>query len=98
MVRAADGGTEFVGEEVKEYAREEFVALEMEPGDAVVLHAAVVHMSEDNTSDRSRHAYSLHLVEGMEVYDERSWLQRGEDCEAGPFRSLDNPPKIALAT
>lgn len=54
------------------------VPLEIPAGTLVLLHAALVHYSEANTSDRSRHAYSIHLVEGGKgvEYPASNWLQR----------------------
>jgi hypothetical protein len=43
----------------------------------------VVHWSHANTSPESRHAYSIHVVEGGKgvVYDEYNWLQRTDGKE-----------------
>lgn len=99
LVRRAAGSdgcnaTEFEGEEAVEYAPEDYVPLEMEAGDLVVLHGAVVHMSMDNESEASRHAYSIHFVDGIEAYSPRGWLQRPPEL---PFRRLDDPPLVANA-
>lgn len=95
MVRRG-GGTAFEGEERKVYDRAEYVPLEMRAGDCLVLHAAVVHMSEENVSEKSRYAYSIHLVSELKEYSSEGWLQRGPECEAGAFRTLSNPPAVAL--
>lgn len=95
MVRRG-GGTAFEGEEGRVYERAEYVPLEMQAGDCLVLHAAVVHMSEENVSEKSRYAYSIHLVSDLDDYSPEGWLQRGPECEAGVFRTLSNPPAVAL--
>ncbi len=73
----------FVGKENTTYSMDQFVPLPMRPGDLILLHGAVVHMSKENTSGKSRHAYSIHLVEGE--ISPRCWLQRPPEM---PFRFL----------
>lgn len=41
-------------------------APQMRAGSLVVLHGENVHYSSPNTSDISRHAYSMHMVEGAQ--------------------------------
>lgn len=45
-------------------------------GTVVLLHGAVAHWSAPNRSNRSRHAYTLHLIEGTAKYPNDNWLQR----------------------
>lgn len=45
-------------------------------GAVVVLHGAVAHWSAPNRSARSRHAYTLHIIEGTAEYPADNWLQR----------------------
>ncbi|KKZ60551.1 hypothetical protein EMCG_04788 [[Emmonsia] crescens] len=56
---------------------EDFELLEVKAGSLVLIHGNVLHQSEKNTSDRSRFAYTFHVIEGAEGwrYDERNWLQ-----------------------
>jgi hypothetical protein len=64
MVRNAQGtGVEFKGT-ARTHDPARFVPLECTKGSCVVLHGSYVHMSKENTSDISRHAYSLHFIEG----------------------------------
>lgn len=81
--------TLFRGEEAVSYSRDRFVPIEMDEGDLILLHGALMHMSLDNTSENSRHAYSIHLVDGLETYSPNGWLQRPAEL---PFRKLDDPP------
>jgi phytanoyl-CoA hydroxylase len=59
------------------------VPLEIPSGSLVVLHDAVVHWSESNTSPAGRWAYSIHVVSGDAQYPKDNWLQRDE-----PFREI----------
>jgi phytanoyl-CoA hydroxylase len=52
------------------------LALEVPRGSLVVLHGLLPHASAANHSNRSRHAYALHLIDGQAVYDPDNWLQR----------------------
>lgn len=71
------------GEETDVYDDERYVALPVGEGDLVMLHGGVVHKSGGNTSGRSRHAYSVHIVPG--ALEERCWLRRPESF---PFQPL----------
>lgn len=77
--------TRFEGDEAAErsYPHESYRALPMNAGDLIVLHGAVVHKSLENTSERSRHAYSIHVVDGK--VPRSCWLQRPASL---PFREL----------
>lgn len=59
------------------------VALEAPAGSLVLLHADLVHWSLDNRSDRSRHAYTIHVIEGRPgvVWPSSNWLQRTDGKE-----------------
>jgi phytanoyl-CoA hydroxylase len=48
-------------------------------GTLVVFHGRVPHMSGPNESDRSRHAYTLHVIDRACHYPESNWLRRGPD-------------------
>jgi phytanoyl-CoA hydroxylase len=52
------------------------VPLEVEAGSVILLHGLTPHMSHANTSPRSRHAYTLHIVDGASAYPADNWLQR----------------------
>ena len=60
------------------------VPLEVKKGSLIVLDGLVPHMSLANESDRSRHAYTLHVVSGRDRYPETNWLVR--KTEARGFR------------
>jgi phytanoyl-CoA hydroxylase len=62
------------------------IPLEAKKGDMVILHGRLPHASESNRSDRSRHAYTLHVVDGACDYAEDNWLQRREEM---PLRGFE---------
>lgn len=44
------------------------------PGALVLIHGEVVHKSEQNLSDRSRQAYTFHLMEATgTVWSPENW-------------------------
>lgn len=62
-------------------ADEDFEILNVKAGDLVLIHGNVLHKSEKNTSDKSRFAYTFHVIEGTDgwTYDKRNWLQPPEE-------------------
>lgn len=54
-------------------------------GTLIVLHGSLPHRSNANLSPRSRHAYTLHLIDGACHYSEDNWLQRSADMPARGF-------------
>ena len=80
-------GTEFHPSEAEEWDISGAVPLEVKAGTMVVLHGAVVHFSRENRSERSRHAFTLHAVEGAPgtEYPKDNWLQRPAN---DPFRPI----------
>lgn len=52
------------------------VPLEAPAGTLVVLHGRLPHWSGPNRSDRSRNAYSVHLIERSARYPGDNWLRR----------------------
>jgi phytanoyl-CoA hydroxylase len=61
------------------------IALPAKKGDMVVLHGRLPHASESNRSDRSRHAYTLHVIDGACDYPKNNWLQRRDDMPLQGF-------------
>ena len=66
------------------------VALSAKKGSLVLLHGLLPHWSGPNRSTRSRHAYTLHVIEGAARYLPDNWLQRGP---ALPLRGFDMPAR-----
>ena len=55
---------------------DDMVPLEVPQGSLIVLHGLLPHMSKENISPRSRHAYTLHLMSKHHEYAQDNWLQR----------------------
>jgi phytanoyl-CoA hydroxylase len=64
-------------------ADEEYIPVEVNAGDVVILHGRIIHKSSENKSERSRHAYTIHLTEQECTWDPQNWLQRNS-----PFPKL----------
>jgi phytanoyl-CoA hydroxylase len=58
------------------------VPLEAAQGTLIVLHGKLPHRSGPNDSPKSRHAYSLHAIDGACRYSADNWLQR---ADGAPF-------------
>jgi phytanoyl-CoA hydroxylase len=82
---AAGTGTEFEPPEPHPWDLAAAVPLETPAGALVLLHSSVLHYSDANTSERSRHAYSIHIIEAGKgvAYPADNWLQR-EDGKQFP--------------
>ena len=50
--------------------------VEVKKGALVLLHGRLPHYSCENKSDKSRHAYTLHAIDGKSKYADYNWLQR----------------------
>ncbi|MFK7810048.1 MAG: phytanoyl-CoA dioxygenase family protein [Saprospiraceae bacterium] len=90
FVRMGDhSGTELILTDVErvEWKEEELIPLEVKKGALVLLHGSVVHASSLNSSDRSRHAFVLHLADLASEWSGENWLQRPADF---PFRATED--------
>lgn len=86
FLRAHGGGTRFLNLNEVSWPESELIPLEVPEGALIVLHGSLPHLSRMNTSPRSRHAYTLHVIEGRSRYSEDNWLQRST---ALPLRGFD---------
>ena len=68
------------------------VALEAKRGTMIALHGSLPHHSGPNRSDRSRHAYTLHVIDGACRYPADNWLRRGPEL---PLRGFQIGPTEA---
>ena len=59
-----------------DYKDEDFVPLEMEKGSLAIFPGRFVHKSNDNLSDKSRYAYTWHLMDSRSKWSPDNWLQR----------------------
>jgi phytanoyl-CoA hydroxylase len=80
-------GLEFVPQEPIVWDITSAVPLVINKGSLVILHNALVHFSNENLSRDARHAYSIHVVDGVDgvVYPSDNWLQRPVDF---PFKEI----------
>lgn len=62
------------------YQQHTFRPVEVRKGSCVLLHGQVVHYSNANRSQASRHAYTFHVIETQHVhYSKENWLQPPTD-------------------
>ncbi|KAK6747465.1 hypothetical protein RB195_000580 [Necator americanus] len=58
------------------YDQTKFVNVPIKKGSLIIIHGLVVHKSAPNLSQNSRHAYTLHVMEGRNTkWSEDNWLQ-----------------------
>jgi phytanoyl-CoA hydroxylase len=50
--------------------------VEVKKGSLVLLHGRLPHYSCENKSPNSRHAYTIHVIDGKSKYLDYNWLQR----------------------
>ena len=62
------------------------VPAEVKAGSVVIFDGRAPHLSGANLSDKSRHAYTLHVIERTSHYPRENWLQRDA---AIPLRGFD---------
>ncbi|MDW3217683.1 MAG: phytanoyl-CoA dioxygenase family protein [Acidimicrobiales bacterium] len=64
---------------------DELVPIEATKGTMLVLHGSLPHWSAPNTSATSRHAYTLHVIDGTADYPDDNWLRRAPDMPLRGF-------------
>ncbi len=62
------------------------VPAEAKAGTLVIFDGRAPHLSGANLSDKSRHAYTLHVIDRMSHYPAENWLQRSPDL---PLRGFE---------
>lgn len=85
FVRAEAGGTRFEAVDDVVWSDEKLQPLEVEKGTLIVLHPLLPHLSRENRSAKSRHAYTLHVIDASTRYPKENWLQRAPDMPARGF-------------
>ena len=63
----------------------ELQPLEVKKGTLIVLHPLLPHLSRENRSAKSRHAYTLHIIDASVNYSEDNWLQRSAEIPLRGF-------------
>lgn len=74
--RRKDVGTEFQTFDDTPFEMDGMIPLEVKKGACIVLHGLLPHLSQPNTSGKSRHAYAIHTIDGRAKYPEQNWLRR----------------------
>ena len=85
FLRAQEGGTRFEVVDDAPWPDDNLQPLEVKKGSLIVLNALLPHLSRENRSAKSRHAYTLHVIDGSAHYPKENWLQRAEDLPARGF-------------
>tara|TARA_B100001094_G_scaffold65110_1_gene61136 strand:- start:29559 stop:30392 length:834 start_codon:yes stop_codon:yes gene_type:complete len=85
--RKKGGGTEMITLDDSDFPTENKIPLEAPKGTVVVLDGLLPHWSSANLSETSRHAFTLHVIEGSAHYPKENWLQRSDDMPLKGFAS-----------
>ena len=86
FLRAKSGGTRFEVYDSIAWPLDELVPLEVMKGTLILLNGLLPHMSLPNRSPRSRHAYTLHVIESDCHYPIDNWLQRASQMPLRGFK------------
>jgi phytanoyl-CoA hydroxylase len=68
-----DDKTEIIKENQVHWPEEEFIPLELDPGDVLLFDGLLPHKSFENTSSRSRLAYVIHIKDKNSEYAKENW-------------------------
>ncbi|MGH9768730.1 MAG: phytanoyl-CoA dioxygenase family protein, partial [Blastocatellia bacterium] len=85
FVRAAGGGTKFETLDDSPWPESMLEPLEVSQGVLIILHGLLPHLSHANRSTQSRHAYTLHVIDGACEYRADNWLRRDPDMPLRGF-------------
>ncbi|MBI1764613.1 MAG: phytanoyl-CoA dioxygenase family protein [Acidobacteria bacterium] len=83
--RDGQSGTKFEALDDTPFPPDGLAPLEAPQGTLIILHGLLPHLSYTNRSPHSRHAYTLHLVDGACAYPADNWLQRAPAFPARGF-------------
>ena len=85
FLRRADGSLGYEVYDPAPIPADGAVPLEARRGTLVLLHGQLPHLSGANRSPKSRHAYTLHVIDGTCRYLPDNWLQRAPDLPLQGF-------------
>lgn len=83
--RKADGKLTTETLDDSPWPEEQKVAAEAPAGTLVIFDGRMPHLSAANRSSKSRHAYTLHVIDGRCHYPAENWLQRSVDMPLRGF-------------
>lgn len=87
FLRAQEGGTRFSVYDESAWPLDQLIPLEVKKGTLIVLNGLLPHMSLVNRSQKSRQAYTLHVMEAGCHYPSDNWLQRAPEM---PLRGFND--------
>jgi phytanoyl-CoA hydroxylase len=87
--RAQLGGIRFSVYDESAWPTDQLVPLEVKQGTLIILNGLLPHMSLVNRSSKSRHAYTLHVMEAACHYPSDNWLQRAPLMPPRGFKISD---------
>jgi phytanoyl-CoA hydroxylase len=85
FIRAEGGGTRFEVFDNTPWPEEKLQPLEVKKGTLIVLHGLLPHLSRENRSSQSRHAYTLHVIDAASDYPGVNWLLRSPELPLRGF-------------
>lgn len=83
--RSQHGHMEFEVFDNEPWPEDGLIPLEVPKGTLILLHGLLPHCSFENRSQRSRHAYTLHLIGANANYLADNWLQRSAEMPLKGF-------------
>ena len=85
--RGSDGKMTYKTIDETPWPENSTVVAEAKAGTLVIFDGRAPHLSGPNLSERSRHAYTFHVIEQNSHYPAENWLQRGAHM---PMRGFSN--------
>ena len=85
FLRAEGGGTRFEVFDDSGWPEEKLQPLKVDKGTLIILHPLLPHLSRENRSPKSRHAYALHVIDASVNYPDDNWLQRSAEMPLTGF-------------
>src|SRR5687768_11383759 len=83
--RSQHGHMEFEVFDNEPWPEDGLIPLEVPKGTLILLHGLLPHCSFEKRSQRSRHAYTLHLIGANANYPADNWLQRSAEMPLKGF-------------
>jgi phytanoyl-CoA hydroxylase len=85
FMRAEGGGTRVEVIDNTPWPEDLVQPLEVTQGTVIVLDGLLPHLSRENRSAKSRHAYTLHVIDAAAHYPENNWLRRSAEMPLRGF-------------